>query len=168
MDPFVLGMIGLGAMLVLVAMRIPIAFCMAIVGFVGTIFAVGWPKGEEFDFDRGFEASFSYASVEPFSFIASFPIVAVPLFLLMGYVAFHAGFTRDIYATARVWMSKLHGSLALASVVGCAMFAAVSGSSLATAAAMGKLAVPEMLRHKYDPGLATGVVAASAPPASYL
>ena len=161
MDPFVLGMLGLGAMLLLVSLRVPIAFGMAIVGFVGMIFAVGWPEGEAFDFERGFGAAFAYAALEPFSFIASFPIVAVPLFLLMGYVAFHAGFTRDIYDTARVWMSKLHGGLALASVAGCAMFAAVSGSSLATAAAMGKLAVPEMLRHKYDAGLATGVVAAS-------
>ena len=161
MDPFVLGMLGLGAMLLLVSLRVPIAFGMAIVGFVGMIFAVGWPEGEAFDFERGFGAAFAYAALEPFSFIASFPIVAVPLFLLMGYVAFHAGFTRDIYDTARGWMSKLHGGLALASVAGCAMFAAVSGSSLATAAAMGKLAVPEMLRHKYDAGLATGVVAAS-------
>jgi tripartite ATP-independent transporter DctM subunit len=161
MDPFILGVIGLSAMLVLVALRVPIAFGMAVVGFVGMIFAVGWSPGNEFEFERGWDAAFSYASVEPFSFIASFPIVAVPLFLLMGYVAFHAGFTRDIYDTARVWMSRLYGGLAMASVAGCAMFAAVSGSSLATAAAMGKLAVPEMLRYKYDPGLSTGVVAAS-------
>ena len=75
MDPFVLGMLGLGAMLFLVSLRVPIAFGMAIVGFVGLIFAVGWPEGEEFDFDRGFEAAFAYAALEPFSFIASFPIV---------------------------------------------------------------------------------------------
>ena len=109
MDPVVLGLIGLAAMLGLVAVRIPIAFGMAVVGFVGTIFAVGWAEGGEFDFERGFDASWSYASFEPFSFIASFPIVAVPLFLFMGYVAFHAGFTRDIYFTARMWLSKLHG-----------------------------------------------------------
>lgn len=161
MNPVVLGLAGLGAMLGLVAVRIPIAFGMAVVGFFGMILAVGWPEGSEFDLERGFDAAWSYTSFEPYSFIASFPIVAVPLFLLMGYVAFHAGFTRDIYYTARMWLSRLHGGLALASVAGCAMFAAVSGSSLATAAAMGKLAVPEMLRYKYDPGLASGVVAAS-------
>lgn len=161
MNSAVLGFIGLGAMLGLVAIRIPIAFCMALVGFVGMIFAIGWPEDGEMQLDRGFEAAWSYASFEPYSFIANFPIVAVPLFLMMGYVAFHAGFTRDIYYTARMWLSRLHGGLALASVAGCAMFAAVSGSSLATAAAMGKLAVPEMLRYKYDPGLASGVVAAS-------
>ena len=161
MDPIVLGLVGLAAMLGLVSVRIPIAFCMALVGFFGMIVAVGWPEGSEFDYQRGFDAAWSYTSFEPYSFIASFPIVAVPLFLLMGYVAYHAGFTRDIYYTARMWLSQLHGGLALASVAGCAMFAAVSGSSLATAAAMGKLAVPEMLRYKYDPGLASGVVAAS-------
>ena len=161
MNSVVLGLVGLGAMLGLVAVRVPIAFGMAVVGFVGMIVSVGWPEGSEFDFERGFDAAWSYASFEPFSFIASFPIVAVPLFLFMGYVAFHAGFTRDIYYTARMWLSRLYGGLALASVAGCAMFAAVSGSSLATAAAMGKLAVPEMLRYKYDQGLASGVVAAS-------
>ncbi len=161
MNTTALGLIGLGAMLALLAVRVPIAFGMAVVGFFGIIVAVGWREGTEFDFELGFSAAWAYASFEPFSFIASFPIVAVPLFLLMGYVAFHAGFTRDIYYTARVWLSHLYGGLAMASVVGCAMFAAVSGSSLATAAAMGKIAVPEMLRYKYHPGLATGVVAAS-------
>ena len=161
MDSGLLGGLGLLSMLILVALRVPIAFGMATVGFVGMILAVGWRPGREFDFDRGFDAAWGYMSFEPFSFIANFPIVAVPLFLLMGYVAYHAGFTRDIYYAARVWLSRLHGGLAMASVAGCAMFAAVSGSSLATAAAMGKLAVPEMLRYNYDKGLAAGVVAAS-------
>ena len=136
MNTALLGGLGLLAMLGLVAIRVPIAFCMATVGFVGMIVAVGWPEGRDFDFDRGFDAAWAYISFEPFSFIANFPIVAVPLFLLMGYVAFHAGFTQDIYYAARVWLSRLYGGLAMASVAGCAMFAAVSGSSLATAAAM--------------------------------
>ncbi len=161
METALLGGLGLLAMLGLVAIRVPIAFGMATVGFVGMILAVGWPEGRDFDFDRGFDAAWAYASFEPFSFIANFPIVAVPLFLMMGYVAFHAGFTQDIYYAARVWLSRLYGGLAMASVAGCAMFAAVSGSSLATAAAMGKIAVPEMLRYNYDKGLAAGVVAAS-------
>ena len=161
MEPTTLGAWGLIVMLGLIAIRVPIAFCMAFIGFFGIILAVGWPAGGEFDFERGFDAAWAYIAFEPFSFIANFPIIAVPLFLMMGYVAFHAGFTKDIYYTARVWLSQLNGGLAMASVAGCAMFAAVSGSSLATAAAMGKLAVPEMLRYKYHPGIATGVVAAS-------
>ena len=161
MKPTTLGAWGLIVMLGLIAVRVPIAFCMAFIGFFGIILAVGWPAGGDFDFQRGFDAAWAYIAFEPFSFIANFPIIAVPLFLMMGYVAFHAGFTKDIYYTARVWLSQLNGGLAMASVAGCAMFAAVSGSSLATAAAMGKLAVPEMLRYKYHPGIATGVVAAS-------
>ena len=161
MEPTPLGGWGLFLMLALIAVRVPIAFCMAFIGFFGIILAVGWPAGGEFDFERGFDAAWAYIAFEAFSFIANFPIIAVPLFLMMGYVAFHAGFTKDIYYTARVWLSQLNGGLAMASVAGCAMFAAVSGSSLATAAAMGKLAVPEMLRYKYHPGIATGVVAAS-------
>ncbi|WP_169569848.1 TRAP transporter large permease [Sneathiella limimaris] len=161
MDPLLLGVAGLVILLLLIFLRVPIAYALGLVGFVGLILAVGWPQGSELDLDRGFNAAWAFLSFEPFSFIASFSLVAVPLFLLMGYVAFHAGFTKDIYNTARMWLGGLKGGLAMASVAGCAMFAAVSGSSLATAAAMGKLAVPEMLRYKYEKGLATGVVAAS-------
>ncbi len=161
MEPLTLGILGLAAMLLLIAIRVPIAFCMGFVGFFGILLAVGWKSGQAFDFEKGFNAAWGFLQFEPYSFIASFPIIAVPLFLMMGYVSFHAGFTRDIYHAARVWLSRLNGGLAIASVSGCAMFAAISGSSLATAAAMGKLAVPEMLRYKYHPGIATGVVAAS-------
>ncbi|MCG8493075.1 MAG: TRAP transporter large permease [Sneathiellales bacterium] len=161
MEPLTLGIVGLVILLVLIFLQVPMAFALGAVGFVGLILAIGWPSGGELDFERGFNAAWSFVSFEPFSFIASFSLVAIPLFLMMGYVAFHAGFTKDIYHTSRMWLGSLKGGLAMASVAGCAMFAAVSGSSLATAAAMGKLAVPEMLRYKYDKGLATGVVAAS-------
>lgn len=161
MDPAVVGYLGLALVLTLIFIRVPIAFALGAVGFGGLIVVIGWPEGGEFDFERGWQAAISFIAFEPFSFIASFSIVAVPMFMMMGYVAFHAGFTRDMYHTARMWLSATPGGLAMASVVGCALFAAVSGSSLATAAAMGKLAVPEMLRYKYDKGLATGVVAAS-------
>ncbi|MFQ5829276.1 MAG: TRAP transporter large permease [Candidatus Methylomirabilia bacterium] len=161
MNPVALGAGGLGVLLLLIFIRVPIAFGMAGVGFVGLVLAIGWPEGGALNLNQGLVAAWSYAAFEPFSFIASFSLVAVPLFLMMGYAAFQAGFTRDVYHTARMWLSRLPGGLAMASVAGCAMFAAVSGSSLATAAAMGKLAVPEMLRYKYDKGIATGVVAAS-------
>ncbi|MEE9276514.1 MAG: TRAP transporter large permease [bacterium] len=161
MDPTSLGLGGLTVLLLLIFIRIPIAFALATVGFFGLILATGWPEGGALNLEQGWTAAWSYVAFEPFSFIASFPLVAIPLFLMMGYVAFEAGFTRDLYGTARMWLSRLPGGLAMSSVAGCAMFAAVSGSSLATAAAMGKIAVPEMLRYKYDKGLATGVVAAS-------
>lgn len=161
MDSTVLGIGGIVVLLVLIFLEVPMAFALGLVGFAGLVLVIGWPAGRDFDFERGFNAAWSFVSFEPFSFIASFSLVAVPLFLMMGYVAFQAGFTRDLYHTARMWLSGVKGGLAMATVVGCAMFAAVSGSSIATAAAMGKLAVPEMLRYRYDKGLATGVVAAS-------
>ena len=161
MDPVVVGYAGLAIVLALILFRVPIAFALGGVGFAGLIVVIGWPQGGDFEFERGWSAAIAFIAFEPFSFISSFALVAIPMFMMMGYVAYHAGFTRDLYNTARVWLSGTPAGLAMASVVGCAMFAAVSGSSLATAAAMGKLAVPEMLRHKYDKGLATGVVAAS-------
>ena len=100
-------------------------------------------------------------SRDSFAMVLDFNLTTIATFMLMGYLTFVAGFTRDIYDTTRVWFSRTAGGLAVASIVGCASFAAVSGSSLATAAAMGKIAVPEMLRRGYDKGLATGVIAAS-------
>jgi len=160
-NPATLGLAGFVVLLALIALRVPIAIALAGVGFVGLVVAIAWPPGGSFALERGLQAAWSLISIEPYSFISSFTLVAVPLFLMMGYVAYQARFTEDVYAAARVWLARLPGGLAMASVAGCAAFAAVSGSSLATAAAMGKLAVPEMLRYKYDQGLATGVVAAS-------
>lgn len=161
MDPVLLGYLGVLTAITLILFRIPLAFALGGTGFVGLFLVVGWPPGGSLDMERAWAASMSFLAFEPFSFASSFALVAVPMFIMMGYVAFHAGFTRDLYQAARLWLSGLNGGLAIASVAGCAMFAAVSGSSLATASAMGKLAVPEMLRYKYDKGLATGVVAAS-------
>src|SRR5690554_3420032 len=161
MDLITLGFTGIGVLIFLIMLRVPIAVALGLVGFVGIMLVLGWPAGRNPDFARGFSAAFNYLSFEPFSFVTSFSLVAIPLFLMMGYVAFHFGFTHDGYTAARAWLSKLPGGLAIASVLGSAMFAAVSGSSMATAAAMGKLAVPEMLRYKYDKGLATGTIAAA-------
>lgn len=83
------------------------------------------------------------------------------MFLLMGFFSFHAGLTKGLFDAARVWLSGLPGGLAVATVFGAAGFAAVTGSSVACAAAMGKIAVPEMMRCGYDPSLATGTVAAA-------
>lgn len=83
------------------------------------------------------------------------------MFLLMGYLCFHAGLTKGLFDAARVWLSALPGGMAIATVFGAAGFAAVTGSSVACAAAMGRIAVPEMLRQGYDTSLATGTVAAA-------
>ncbi len=159
MDPVILGIGGITVMLVLVAMRVPLAVSLGLVGVGGMILAFGLPANRPMNLGRGFNIAWTYLKSEPYDAVASYTLIAIPLFLLMGFVAFYSGFTKDMYNAGRAWMSGLPGGLAMATIVGCAMFAAVSGSSLATAAAMGKLAVPEMIRNKYDKGLSTGVVA---------
>jgi tripartite ATP-independent transporter DctM subunit len=149
MDSWVAGLIGVGVILVLIAIRVHVAFALTVVGIGGYWYIMGW------------QATSGLLGLIPFSFIANFILTTIPLFLLMGYLAHHAGLTKDVYKTARYWLSRVPGGLAIASVAGCAAFAAASGSSLATAAMMGKVAIPEMLEHKYDKGLASGAVAAA-------
>lgn len=161
MAPELIGTSGIAALLLLIVLRVPIAVAMAAVGLTGLVFVIALQPGVDPDFMRGFRAAFSSMGTTPFSTVAQFQLVTIPMFLLMGYFAFAAGFTRDIFQAARVWLSGVPGALAAAATIGCAAFAAVSGSSVATAAAMGKIAVPEMLKYKYDRGLATGVVAAA-------
>lgn len=159
MDGSLLALIAGLAVLVLLAVRVPIAFGLLLVGVVG-LFVIGAFRLGAFNFDFGFRSTVSMLERDPYSFVASFTLMAIPMFLLMGNFAFRSGATRDAYATARVWLSGLPGGLACASVAACGLFAAISGSSLATAAAMGRIAVPEMLRHGYDQRLAAGAVAA--------
>ena len=97
----------------------------------------------------------------PHTLVASWTLSAVPMFLLMGFLCYHAKLTTGLFDAARLWFQRLPGGLAIASVFGCSGFAAITGSSVACAAAMGKIAVPEMVRHKYDLKLATGTLAAS-------
>ena len=149
METWVIGIFGILLLVVLIAFRVHVAFSLAFVGLGGYFVIMGW------------RATAGLLGLVPYSFIASFVLTTVPLFLLMGYLAHHAGLTTDVYHTARVWLSRVHGGLAIASVAGCAIFAAACGSSLATAAMMGRIAIPEMLRYKYDRGLAAGCVAAA-------
>ena len=109
----------------------------------------------------GGDAAWGMLQVVPFTFVSNWTLSSVPMFVLMGYVCYHANLTRGLFDAASLWLARLPGGLAIASVFGCSGFAAVTGSSVATAAAMGKVAVPEMLRHNYDPQLATGTVAAA-------
>jgi len=149
LETWVIGVFGILLLLVLIAFRIHVAFSLASVGLAGYVVIMGWRPTE------------GLVGLVPYSFIASFILTTVPLFLLMGYLAHHAGMTRNVYETARLWLSRLPGGMAIASVAGCAVFAAACGSSLATAALMGRIAIPEMLRYRYDKGLAAGCVAAA-------
>lgn len=144
-----IGMWGIAGLLVLIAARVPIGIALVLVSYLG-IWAI-----------VGKAAAWGMLQVVPHTFIANWTLSSVPMFLLMGFVCYHAGLTRGLFDTARLWLARLPGGLAIASVFGCSGFAAVTGSSVACAAAMGKVAVPEMVRNKYDLGLATGTLAAA-------
>lgn len=144
-----IGYLGLAVLVLCMALRIPIGISIGMVSIGGIALL------------RGPGASIAALAGLPFEFAAHWSLSAVPMFLLMGSVAYHTGLTSDLFTAARLWLSSLPGGLAVATNFASAGFATVSGSSLATSAAMGRIAIPEMLRLRYDPGLAAGVVAAS-------
>lgn len=143
------GFAGIGLLLTLIALRVPIGVSLIGVSFGGIWVLVG---------ER---AAFGSLGIIPYNMAATWQLSSVPMFLLMGFFSFHAGLTKGLFDAARVWLSGLPGGLAIASVFGAAGFAAVTGSSVACAAAMGRIAVPEMMRRGYDVSLATGTVAAA-------
>lgn len=149
MSEIQIGSAGLVAVLLLIALRMPIGLALITVSYLG-IWAIG-----------GHLAAWGMLSVMPHTLIASWTLSAVPMFLLMGFICYHCRLTNGLFDAARLWFQRLPGGLAIASVFGCSGFAAITGSSVACAAAMGKIAVPEMLRHKYDIKLATGTLAAA-------
>jgi len=148
MTPLVVGYIGIGALIVLLFSGIHIAIVMGLVGFLGILYL------------SGLEPALSVLGAVPYSAFGNYGLSVVPLFILMGSFCYHAGLSRDLFDTVHKWLGHFRGGLAMATVGACAGFAAVSGSSLATAATMGTVALPEMKRYKYDPALATGAVAA--------
>lgn len=149
MSPAMIGVSCVGLLLVLIAIRVPIGVALGATAAVG-IYAL-----------RGLTATLSSLGSATFDFVAHWSLTAIPMFILMGAVAFHSGLTAQLFRAARAWLSFLPGGLAIATNLASAGFAAASGSSVAMAGAMSRLAVPEMLRAGYDKGLATGVVAAS-------
>jgi C4-dicarboxylate transporter DctM subunit len=147
-SPELLGFIGIVALFALLAMGMPIGFAMGIVGTVGFASIVGW------------DAALTKLAVSSFHSISSVELAALPLFLLMAQVLFAANVSRDLYTLASRWIGHWPGGLAMATVGGCAGFGAISASSLATAATMGLVALPEMKSRKYSDSLAAGSVAA--------
>lgn len=110
---------------------------------------------------RGIGAAFTTLYTIPFSSAASWSLSVIPMFILMGYVAFYAGFAEDAYNTGYRWVGRLPGGLAIATLIGGGFFAAASGSSIAATATLGKMALPHMLKFKYDKKLAAGCVCVS-------
>lgn len=144
-----LGFWSLGAILLLIAVRIPIGVALGGIAFLGITQL------------RDVDVAFALIGDTPFEFAAHYSLSAIPMFLLMGSVAHHSGISHSLFRAARLWFSGLPGGLAVATNLACAAFAAASGSSVATAAAMGRIAIPEMLKQGYEKGLATGVVASA-------
>jgi C4-dicarboxylate transporter DctM subunit len=149
MDIITIAAIGLVIMFILMFLiGMPIGFSMALIGFCGAFYVIG--KG----------AAFSILRTFPYQYSSSYDMVVIPLFVLMGEVAYRSRLSWDLYFGMNKLFGGIPGSLAMATVAGCAGFATVSGSSLATAATMGAVALPEMKKFSYNVKLATGCVAA--------
>lgn len=148
MSPEATGIVGIFALFALLILRTPVAFAMMLTGFFGYWALVG-AKGAQ-----------AVLLTESYSAVANYSLVVVPMFVLLGNISSAAGFSRGLYDAAYAWVGRFRGGLASASVLGCAAFAAVSGSSVATAVTLGKVALPEMRRLGYAPSLATGAIAA--------
>jgi len=148
MDPIAVGILGTVLLMVLLLMGMPIAFMMMLVGFLGI-----WKLS-------ALTAALPVVAQTLYGVTSHYPYTIIPLFIIMGSFAGAAGITRELYVTFDKWFRRLPGGLGVATIAACAGFAAVSGSSVAAAAAMGNIALPEMRRFGYAPRLATGVVAA--------
>jgi tripartite ATP-independent transporter DctM subunit len=159
MDPVTIGFLGLGCVIVLLSLRVPIAFSLGAVAVCGIFLIYAHPGGGDFTPQYAWRPTFSLLGNSPYAFVSSYTLSTIPLFILMGHLAYEAGFTTDIYKAARLWMTRVPGGVAAASVVGCGGFSAITGSSVACAAAMGRIAIPEMLKFGYSKALASGSVA---------
>ena len=148
MDPISLMALGVGGMFALIALHVPIGVAMGIAGVVG------------YGLLSGFGPAVSLFDTEPTEILTNLDLAVIPLFLLMGSLAGVSGLSADIYRLAYAVVGHRRGGLALATLGGCAGFGAVCGSSPATAATMGRVALPEMLARGYAPSLASGCVAA--------
>ena len=148
MDNMTVGFIAFFLLMLLLFLRMPIAVAMGAIGVLGMSYLID------------LEAALTLLKTVPYGTIANYGFSVVPLFILMGNFCFHAGVSKDLYNAVSKWMGQLRGGVAMATVGACAGFAAVSGSSMATAATMGTVALPEMKKLKYDPALATGCISA--------
>jgi len=147
MSPTTVGIIGLGVLVLGLLSGIPVVFVMAIVGVAGFSYLVSVSSG------------LNIMVMDIFNIFSSYSLTVIPMFVLMGSIAFASGASRRLYDTAYKFFGQMRGGLSIATIVTCASFAAMCGSANASAAAMGKVALPEMKRYNYDPALATGCVA---------
>ncbi len=143
-----IGFAGIVVLALLLLLRVPVALALIAVSFGGVATMIG------------LEPAIGIVSNTPFSFVANWTLSAVPMFLLMGFISYHAGLTQGLFEAAKAVLRRVPGALAISSIFACSGFAAVCGSSLATAAAMGRIAIPEMVKSGYSASFATGSIAA--------
>jgi C4-dicarboxylate transporter, DctM subunit len=148
MSPSLIGLTGVFLLFALLILRVPIWIALVLVGFFGNVTVLGW------------QGAFALAGTAPFDVASSYTLSVVPLFILMGEVASESRLSGELFKAARVILSGFRGGLALATLAASALFGAVSGSSLANAATMTRIALPELRKAGYDDGLATGCIAA--------
>ncbi|MEP3198082.1 MAG: TRAP transporter large permease [Lentilitoribacter sp.] len=155
-DPFTVGLIGLAFMFVLVLSGVRVVFAASITGLLGLVELLGWGPAA------------GIIGTIPHSKSSTYALSVLPMFIFIGFLAFHAGITQQLFNAARKWLAWLPGGLAVATVMATAGFGAVSGASTATAAVFSRVAIPEMLKNGYDRKLAAGVVAAGGTLASLI
>ena len=138
LDSFTVGIAGVCLLIVMVALGVRVFVAAALTGFLGLLALKGW------------HVAASIAGTIPHSKTVTYPLSVLPLFILIGFLAFHAGLTSRLFEAARRWVGWVPGGLAVATVFATAGFAAVSGASTATAAVFSRVAIPDMLRNRYD------------------
>jgi len=147
MSPILTGIFGIAAMIIMFMTQMPVAFVMALVGFIGVSLMVS-PNAGLILLSRSFYDTF-----------ASYDLTTIPLFILMGQLGFNSGISKRLYSAGYKFLGSIRGGLAMATVAACTAFGAVCGSSPATAATMATVGLPEMKRFNYDDALSTGSVA---------
>jgi len=149
MSNIAIGYTGIVVALLLLALKVPIGVALGVVSLVGIALMTSA------------QVAWGTISTTPFDFVGQWELSAAPMFLLMGYLCSSTNMTEGMFRAMRMALAKVPGGLAVASVMATTFFSAASGSSVATAAAMARIAVPEMLKHQYDKGLATGTIASA-------
>ncbi|GIX13706.1 MAG: C4-dicarboxylate ABC transporter permease [Paracoccaceae bacterium] len=148
LDALMIGFGGLAVLVALIALRMPIAYAMILVGGIGVTIL------------NGPDIFLSQLKTLAYGQFSIYDLTVVPMFVLMGNIATQSGLSRDLFRAANAWMGWLPGGTAMAAIAACAGFGAVCGSSLATASTMGQVALPELRRYNYSGALATGTLAA--------
>ena len=164
MDPLQIGIWVTSVMMVLVVMGLRVAFAATAAGFIGLFWIQASSKG----FDRGFDIAMNIVGITPHSKVSVLALSLIPIFIMIGFLAYHAGLTKAIFEAAKRWLGWLPGGMGVATVFSTAGFAAVSGASVATSAVFARIAVPEMLNLGYNKRFAAGVVAAGGTLASLI